>query len=94
MSLLNASKDEPKHSHAFHVNMATLNQVSKEIPAQSYFEFLANQLSLMPQVHRITADWIKHFFDLNWCNPAHMQILSFHNEKGDVIKNTVTVENY
>lgn len=50
---------------------------------------LGSQINLNATVDGTVGDWYRHF-DRNWCNFAHLSILSFHNDAGAPVVDSVT----
>ena len=48
---------------------------------------LGHQLNLSATVKGIINDWLRYFYD-HWCDFQTLQILSFHNTKGDEVNDS------
>jgi hypothetical protein len=78
----------PKHAHTFQVNKIAL--AVPGINRRTMLDTLGAQLSLSATVGGTLNNWDRHF-NRNWCNFAHLSILSLHNDAGAQVVDTVTV---
>jgi hypothetical protein len=69
----------PEQAHAFQVNKTTL--AVPGIDRLAMLDTLGTQISLNATVDGTVSNWYCHF-NRNWCNLAHLSILSFHNDAG------------
>jgi hypothetical protein len=67
----------PEHAHAFQVNKIAL--AAPGINRCTMLDTLGAQLSLSATVDGTLGSWDSHFI-CNWCNFAHLSILSYHND--------------
>jgi hypothetical protein len=77
----------PEHAHAFQVNKIAL--AVPGIDRCTMLDTLGAQLSLSATVDGTLGNWDRHF-NRNWCNFAHLSILSYHNDAGAQVIDTVT----
>jgi hypothetical protein len=78
----------PERAHAFQVNKIALAVLG--INRRTMLDILGAQLSLSATVNGTLGNWDRHF-NRNWCNFAHLSILSYHNDAGALVVNAVTV---
>jgi len=71
-----------ERAHAFHVNKTALSLQNIDLRIQ--LNALGHQLNLSATVEGVITDWLRYFYDF-WCDFNQLQILSFHNTKGDEI---------
>ncbi len=83
--MVNLSMQAPKHTHAFQTNKATLSIPG--IDRRAMLNTLGAQLNLSAIVDGVLGDWNRHFCR-NWCNFAHLTILSFHSNAGTQVNDT------
>ncbi len=76
-----------ERAHAFQVNKSAL--AVPGIDRRAMLDTLGTQLSLSATVNGTLGDW-DHHFNRNWCNFAHLSILSYHNDTGAQVIDTVT----
>ena len=87
--VVNLSMLAPKRAHAFQTNKTALSIPG--IDRRAMLNTLGAQLNLSAIVDGVLGDWNCHF-RRNWCNFAHLTILSFHSNAGTQVNNT-TVAN-
>jgi hypothetical protein len=85
--VITLSMQPPERAHAFQVNKTAL--AVPGIDKCAMLDTLGTQLSLSATVDGTLGDWDRHF-NRNWCNFAHLSILSFHNDAGAQVINTAT----
>jgi len=71
-----------KRAHAYHINKTAL--LSQNIDLRVQLDALGYQLNLSATVEGVINDWLRYFYD-RWCDFQAVQILSFHNFKGDEV---------
>ena len=76
-----------EQAHAFHINKTAL--LSQYIDLCVQFDALEHQLNLSATVEGVINDWLQYFYNC-WCDFRTLQILSFHNTRGDEVNNTTT----
>jgi hypothetical protein len=86
--IITSSMQRPEHARAFQVNKIAL--AAPDINRRTMLDTLGAQLSLNATVNGALSNWDCHF-NRNWCNFAHLSILSFHNNVGAQVVDTVTV---
>ena len=69
-----------ERAHAYHINKTVLS--SQNIDLRVQLDALGHQLNLSATFKGVINDWLRHFYD-HWCDFNTLQILSFHNTKGD-----------
>jgi len=69
-------------AHAYHINKTALS--SQNIHLRVHLYALGHQLNLSATVEGVINDWLRYFYD-RWCDFQTVQILSFHNFKGDEV---------
>jgi hypothetical protein len=74
-----------ERAHAFHINKTALS--SQNIDLRVQLDALGHQLNLSAMVEGVITDWLRYFYD-RWCDFNQLQILSFHNTKGDEVNDT------
>jgi hypothetical protein len=74
-----------KHAHAFQTNKTALSIPG--IDRRAMLDTLGTQLNLSAIVDGVLGDWTRHF-RRNWCNFAHLTILSFHSDAGTQVNDT------
>jgi hypothetical protein len=79
-----------ERAHAYQINKTTL--VSMPVNLRVRLDALGQQLNLAVTVDGVRDDWLQFFHD-SWCDFGHLAILSFHNNTGDQINNTMTAAN-
>ncbi len=77
----------PEQAHAFQVNKTAL--AVPGLDRHAMLNTLGTQLSLNATVDGTVGDRYRQF-DRNWCNFAHLSILSFHNDAGAEVVDSVT----
>ena len=78
----------PEQAHAFQVNKTALSVPG--IDRCAMLDTLGSQINLLnATVDGTVGDWYRHF-DRNWCNFAHLSILSFPNDAGAQVIDSVT----
>jgi hypothetical protein len=63
--------------------------LSQYIDLRVQLDALGHQLNLSATVEGVINDWLRYFYD-RWCNFQALQILSFHNTRGDKVNDTTT----
>jgi len=71
-----------ERAHAYHINKTALS--SQNIDLRVQLDALGHQLNLSATVEGVINDWLRYFYD-RWCDFQAVQILSFHNFKGDEV---------
>ncbi len=71
-----------ERAHAFHINNTAL--LLQYINLRVQLNALGHQLNLSATVDSIINDWLWYFYD-RWRDFCRLQILSFHNTKGDEV---------
>ena len=74
-----------ERSYAYHQTLSALKKLLP-IDPQLLLDTLGNQLNVSMVVDGIKFDWL-NYYRKNWCNPAHLTILSFHNSAGTIMNN-------
>ncbi len=69
-----------ERAHAFHINKTAL--LSQYINLRVQLDALGHQLNLSATVEGFINDWLQYFYD-RWCDFQALQILSFHNTRGN-----------
>jgi hypothetical protein len=85
--VITSSMQPRERAHAFQVNKIALAVPS--INRRTMLDTLSAQLSLSATVNGTLGNW-DHHFNRNWCNFAHLSILSYHNDAGAQVVDTVT----
>jgi hypothetical protein len=88
--VVNSSMLAPERAHAFQTNKTAL--YIPGINRRPMLDTLGTQLNLSAIVDGILGDW-NHHFCRNWCNFAHLTILSFHSNAGTQVNNTTDPNN-
>jgi hypothetical protein len=83
--VVNLSMQASMHAHAFQTNKTALSIPG--IDRRAMLDTLGTQLNLSTIVDGVLGDWNCHF-RCNWCNFAHLTILSFHSNAGTQVNNT------
>ncbi len=86
----NLSMLAPERAHAFQTNKTALSIPG--IDRRAMLDTLGTQLNLSAIVDGVLGDWNRHFH-CNWCNFAHLTILSFHSNAGTQVNNTTVANN-
>jgi len=85
--IINQSMATHERAHAFHINKTTLSLQNINLRVQ--LDALGHQLNLSAMVEGIITDWLRYFYVYDrWCDFTQLQILSFHNTKGDEVNDT------
>ena len=79
-----------ERTHAFHVNMNSLNLLP--IKTRLILDALGRSLNCSAVAKGLMFNWTNHF-DSTWFNFAYLSILSFHGSDGREINNTTIVGN-
>jgi hypothetical protein len=79
-----------EHAHAFHINKTAL--LTQNIDLRIQLNALRHQLNPSAAVKGVINDWLQYFYD-RWCDFQMLQILSFHNTKGDEVNNLANAAN-
>ena len=77
----------PERALAYQVNKTALSVPG--IDRRAMLDTLGTQINLNATVDGTVGDWYR-YFDRNWCNFAHLSILSFHNDAGTQVVDSVT----
>ena len=85
--VINGNMATHKRAHAFHINKTAL--LSQYIDLRVQLDALGHQLNLIATVEGIINNWLRIFYDC-WCDFQALQILSFHNTRGDKVHDTTT----
>ncbi len=85
--VITSSMQPPERAHALQVNKIAL--AVPGIDRRAILDNLGAQLSLSATVDGTLGNWDRHF-NRNWCNFAHLSILSYHNDAGAQVVDTVT----
>ncbi len=83
--IVDLSMKPPKRAHAFQTNKTALSIPG--IDRRTMLDTLGVQLNLSAIVDDFLGDWTSHFHR-NWCNFAHLTILSFHGDAGTQVNET------
>ena len=83
--IIDQSMATHEQAHAFHINKTALSLQNINLHVQ--LDALGHQLNLSATVEGVITDWLWYFYD-RWCNFTQLQILSFHNTKGDEVNDT------
>ncbi len=83
--IVDLSMKPPEHAHAFQTNKMAL--FIPDINHHAMLDTLGAQLNLSAIVDGVLSDWTRHF-RRNWCNFAHLTILSFHSDAGTQVNDT------
>jgi len=83
--IIDTSMATHERAHAYHINKTALS--SQNIDLQVQLDALGHQLNLSATVEGVINDWLRYFYD-RWCDFSELQILSFHNTKGDEVIDT------
>ena len=85
--VINLTMKLPKRAHAFQVNKTALT--TPGIDRYMMLDILGAQLNLRAIVDGIHGNWYHHYCR-NWSNFDNLTILSFHNDSGAQVNNTIT----
>jgi hypothetical protein len=85
--VITSAMKPPERAHAFQINKTALSVPG--INRRAMLDTLGTQISLNATVDSTVDNWYRHF-DRNWCNFAHLSILSFHNNAGAQVVDLVT----
>jgi hypothetical protein len=77
-----------EQAHAFHINKTAL--LLQYIDLRVQLNALGHQLNLSATVEGVINDWLRYFYN-RWYNFQALQILSFHNTRGNKVNNRTTV---
>jgi hypothetical protein len=83
--VVNSSMLAPERAHAFQTNKSALSIPG--INRRAMLDTLGTQLNLSAIIDNVLGNWNRHF-RCNWCNFAHLTILSFHSNAGTQVNNT------
>ena len=83
--IIDPSMATHERAHAYHINKTALS--SQNIDLRVQLDALGHQLNLSAMVEGVINDWLRYFYD-RWCDFFKLQILSFHNTKGDEVNDT------
>ncbi len=83
-----------ERAHAFQINKIALPGplASTPVNLRVQLDALGQQLNLAATVDGVRDDWLRFFHD-SWCDFSRLAILSFHNDVGDQINDTMTAAN-
>jgi hypothetical protein len=76
-----------EQAHAFHINKTAL--LLQYIDLRVQLDALGHQLNLSATVEGVINDWLRYFYD-RWSDFSVLEILSFHNTRGDEVNDTTT----
>ena len=88
--IINPGMATHERAHAFHVNKTAF--LLQNINLRVHLDALGHQLSLSATVEGVINDWLRYFYDC-WCDFQTLQILSFHNTKGDEVNELTNTAN-
>ena len=80
--IIDPSMATHERAHAHHINKTALS--SQNIDLQVHLYALGHQLNLSATDEGVINDWLRYFYNC-WCDFQAVQILSFHNFKGDEV---------
>ena len=80
--IIDPSMATHERAHAYHINKTALS--SQNIDLRVQLDALGHQLNLSATVEGVINDWLRYFYD-RWCDFQAVQILSFHNFKGNEV---------
>jgi len=83
--IIDPSMATHERAHAYHINKTALS--SQNIDLRVQLDALGHQLNLSATVKGVINNWLRYFYDC-WCDFSKLQILSFHNSKGDEVNAT------
>ena len=83
--IIDQSMATHERAQTFHINKTAL--LSQNIDLRVQLDALGHQLNLSATVEGIITHWLRYFYD-RWCDFTQLQILSFHNTKGDEVNDT------
>ena len=83
--IIDTSMATHERAHTYHINKTAL--LSQNIDLRVQLDALGHQLNLSATVEGVINDWLRYFYD-RWCDFSVLQILSFHNTKGDEVIDT------
>ena len=75
-----------ERAHTFQINKTAL--ASTPVDLRDQLNALGQQLNLAATVDGVQDDWLCFFHD-SWCDFSRLAILSFHNDEGDLINDTM-----
>jgi hypothetical protein len=79
-----------EHAHAFQINKTALSLQALDLRVM--LDTLGAQLNLSASVKSMIEEWLRFFQD-SWFDFSLLQILSFHNDAGGQVNDTMTVAN-
>jgi hypothetical protein len=85
--VITSAMKPPEQALAYQVNKTALSVPG--IDRRALLDTLDTQINLNATVNGTVGDWYC-YFDRNWCNFAHLSILSFHNNVGAQIVDSIT----
>ncbi len=88
--VVNSSMFAPECAHAFQTNKSALSIPG--IDCCAMLDTLGAQLNLSAIIDGVLGNWNRHFRH-NWCNFAHLTILSFHSHAGTQVNDTTDANN-
>ena len=88
--IIDTSMATHERAHTYHINKTALS--SQNIDLRVQLDALGHQLNLSATVEGVINDWLRYFYD-RWCDFSELQILSFHNTKGDEVIDTTDATN-
>jgi len=83
--IIDTSMAMHERAQAYHINKTALS--SQNIGLRVQLDALGHQLNLSATVEGVINDWLRYFYE-RWCDFSELQILSFHNTKGDEVIDT------
>ena len=86
--IINGNMATQEQAHAFHINKTAL--LLQFINLHVQLDALGHQLTRSATVKGVINNWLQYFYD-RWCNFQALQILSFHNTRGNKVHNTTTM---
>ncbi len=85
--IVDSTMKPPEHAHAFQINKTAL--ATPGIDRSMMLDTLGAQLNFSAIVDGVLSKWTRHF-RCTWCNFANLTILSFHNNSGTQMNDTIT----
>jgi hypothetical protein len=86
--IIDPSMATHERAHTYHIIKTALS--SQNIDLRVQLDALGHQLNLSATVKGVINDWLQYFYDC-WCDFQAVQILSFHNFKGDKVTDSTNV---
>jgi len=87
--VVDSTMKPPERAHAFQINKTAL--AAPGIDHRMMLDALGAQLNLSAVVDGVLGDWTRHF-QRAWCNFANLTILSFHNDAGNQVNETIAAD--